>query len=287
MKSVYFLLLLLTLTSCKDSQKRKISNLVNEWDGKEIVFPSSSVFMVQAKDTVDFPINNTDYKIVAYVDSVGCMSCKLQLPRWKDFISEIDSLTGYFIPFVFYFHPKDINELRYITRRDNFEYPICIDIEDKFNSLNHFPDKMEFQTFLIDINNKVVAIGNPIHNPKVKELYCKILRGKDSEISKIAMTEVSVDSAGIDFGSFPKEVKQERNFVLTNTGKDMLVIQDVVTSCGCTKVSYSKAPIRSGEQTELTVTYEAEKAEHFNKTVTVYCNSNLSPLKLKIKGKAK
>lgn len=287
MKSVYFLLLLLTLTSCKDSQKRKISNLVNEWDGKEIVFPSNSVFTVQAKDTVDFPINNADYKIVAYVDSVGCMSCKLQLPRWKDFISEIDSLTGHFIPFVFYFHPNDIKELRYITRRDNFEYPICIDVEDKFNSLNHFPDKMEFQTFLIDMNNKVVAIGNPIHNPKVKELYRKILSGKDSEISKIAMTEVSVDSAGIDFGSFPKEVKQERKFVLTNTGKDMLVIQDVVTSCGCTKVSYSKAPIRSGEQTELTVTYEAEKAEHFNKTVTVYCNSNLSPLKLKIKGKAK
>ena len=287
MKSVYFLLLLLTLTSCKDSQKRKISNLVNEWDGKEIVFPSNSVFTVQAKDTVDFPINNADYKIVAYVDSVGCMSCKLQLPRWKDFISEIDSLTGHFIPFVFYFHPNDIKELRYITRRDNFEYPICIDVEDKFNSLNHFPDKMEFQTFLIDMNNKVVAIGNPIHNPKVKELYCKILRGKDSEISKIAMTEVSVDSAGIDFGSFPKEVKQERKFVFTNTGKDMLAIQNVVTSCGCTKVSYSKAPIRSGEQTELTVTYEAEKAEHFNKTVTVYCNSNLSPLKLKIKGKAK
>ena len=65
---------------------------------------------VQAKDTVDFPINNADYKIVAYVDSVGCMSCKLQLPRWKDFISEIDSLTGHFIPFVFYFHPKDIKD---------------------------------------------------------------------------------------------------------------------------------------------------------------------------------
>src|SRR5574344_3092207 len=144
---------------------------------------------VQEKDTVDFPINNADYKIFAYVYSVVCMSCKLQLPRWKDFISEIDSLTGHFIPFVFYFHPKDIKELRYITRRDNFEYPICIDVEDKFNSLNHFPDKMEFQTFLIDMNNKVVADGNPIHNPKVKELYCKILRGKGSEISKIAMKD--------------------------------------------------------------------------------------------------
>ena len=129
--------------------------------------------------------------------------------------------------------------------------------------------------------------GNPIHNPKVKDLYIRVLTGKGSEISKMAMTEVSVDAADIDFGSFPKEVKQERKFVFTNTGKDMLAIQNVVTSCGCTKVSYSKAPIRSGEKAELAVSYKAEKAEHFSKTITVYCNSSVSPLRLTIKGEAK
>ena len=44
---------------------------------------------------------------------------------------------------------------------------------------------------------------------------------------------------------------------LTNESNNLLVIQDVTTSCGCTKVSYSKEPVRPGAPLELTVTYEA------------------------------
>ena len=88
------------------------------------------------------------------------------------------------------------------------------------------------------------------------------------------------------FGNFPKEEKQERSFVLTNTGKGLLAIQDIITSCGCTKVEYSKEPVRQGGTLEVKVIYEAEKAEHFNKTVTVYCNTEDSPLRLTVKGSA-
>jgi len=99
-------------------------------------------------------------------------------------------------------------------------------------------------------------------------------------------TTVVTDVASIDFGSFPYTEKQESRFVLTNTGDKLLVIYDVVTSCGCTTVSYSKEGIRPGGQTELTVTYEVDKMEHFSKTVTVYCNADNSPLRLKITGMA-
>lgn len=40
---------------------------------------------------------------------------------------------------------------------------------------------MNFHTFLLDKDNKVLAIGNPIHNPKVKELYLKIIQGEKVE----------------------------------------------------------------------------------------------------------
>jgi hypothetical protein len=66
----------------------------------------------------------------------------------------------------------------------------------------------------------------------------------------------------------------------------VLVIYDVITSCGCTKVDYSKEGIRPGDKAELTVIYEAEKAEHFSKTVTIYCNADNSPLRLKVTGNA-
>ena len=255
-------------------------------NGREILFPFRSVFTIQGKDTVAFSLSDADYKVVTYIDSVGCTSCKLQLPRWKQFMQEVDSTLNRPVSFAFYFHPKDMKELRYITRRDAFTYPVCFDEKDDFNRLNHFPDEMTFQTFLLDKDNKVVAIGNPVHNPKVKELYLNVLTGSEVVKAKTPVTKVIQDVESVDFGSFPQSEKQERKFTPTNTGQRMLVIYDVITSCGCTKVNYSKEGIRPGEKAELTVIYEAEKAEHFSKTVTIYCNADNSPLRLKVTGKA-
>lgn len=132
----------------------------------------------------------------------------------------------------------------------------------------------------------MVAIGNPVHNPKVKELYLKVLTGGEVVKAEIPVTKVIQDVECVDFGSFPQSEKQKRKFTLTNTGRHVLVIYDVVTSCGCTKVNYSKEAIRPGGKAELTVIYEAEKAEHFSKTVTIYCNAENSPLRLKVTGNA-
>lgn len=275
------------LASCEESREEAMFRLVNEWNGKEIKFPSRSVFTIQGKDTVDFEFGNADYKVVTYVDSMGCTSCKLQLPRWKKLVAEVDSLTDGRVPFLFYFHPKDMKELRYLTRRDDFTYPVCFDEKDELNRLNRFPSDMTFQTFLLDKDNKVVAMGNPVLNPKIKELYLNLVTGSYSSKSSKQTTQVSVNQTELDFGTFPKEEKQEGSFVLTNTGNGLLVIQDIITSCGCTKVEYSKEPVRPGGTLEVKVIYEAEQAEHFNKTVTVYCNAENSPLRLTVKGNAK
>ena len=274
------------LASCAESDKERLSKLVNEWERKEILFPTHSTFTIQGKDTVDFEFRNADYKVVAYVDSAGCTGCKLQLPRWKELIAEVDSLTGGSVPFLFYFHPKDLKELKYLTRREGFVYPVCFDGKDDFNRLNRFPNEMMFQTFLLDKENKVVALGNPVLSPKVKELYLKLITGNQEPKQTETITQVSVNQTEIDFDTFPKTEKQERSFVLTNTGNQLLVVHDVVTSCGCTKVEYSKQPVRPGETLELKVIYEAEDTGHFNKSIKVYCNVENSPLRLKVRGSA-
>ena len=274
------------LASCQESKEEAMLRLVYEWNGKEIKFPSHSTFTILGKDTVDFTYDEADYKVLTYIDSVGCVSCKLQLSRWKEWIHEVDSLTGSNVPFLFYFHPKDMKELRYLTRRDGFAYPVCFDEKDELNGLNRFPSDMTFQTFLLDRSNRVVAIGNPIHNPKVKDLFLSLMTGKETSKSTGTTTTISVNQATIDFGSFQKSEKQERSFILTNTGNQLLVIQDVTTSCGCTKVEYSKEPVRPGASLELKVIYEAEQAEHFNKAIRVYCNADNSPLRLTVKGNA-
>ena len=287
MKIFYFLLILSCFcSSCQESKEEAMSRLVKDWKGKEVKFPSRSVFTIQGKDTVDFEFANADYKVITYIDSVGCASCKLQLPRWKALMAEVDSLTDTNIPFLFYFHPKDMKDLSYLIRRDNFTYPVCFDKEDELNQLNRFPSEMALQTFLLDKDNRVVALGNPVLNPRIKDLYLEVIMGTNETTQKEKATSVSVNRTVVDFGNFPQSEKQCASFMLTNTGKSLFVIQDIITSCGCTKVEYSKEPIRPGETLEVKVIYEAEEAGHFDKVVTVYCNAKNSPISLRVKGTA-
>ena len=245
------------------------------------------LYTVQGRDTVDFRWQSAPYRIVTYVDSIGCTSCKLQLPKWKQLIAETDSLFGKDkLSYVFFFHPKDARELTYLTRRDGFTYPVCFDREDAFNRVNRFPSEMALQTFLLDKDNRVVAIGNPVHNPQVKELYLNIIGGKRSATTGTKQTTVSLSEQDVQFGSFLMSERQERKVTLKNTGDAPLVIHGVDTSCGCTHVEYSQRPVRPGEETTLLIIYEADEAGHFRKTVDVYCNTADAPLRISVTGEA-
>lgn len=164
---------------------------------------------------------------------------------------------------------------------------MCFDEEDAFNKLNKLPTDMMFQTFLLDKDNKVVAIGNPIHNPKVKELYLKIILGdKARKQVHVSLTDIRLSETSVDMGTFDWREEQKAVFTLTNTGESPLAIIDVATSCGCVSASCSKEPVRPEKEISLSVTYKADHPEHFNKTITVYCNAKGSPFQLKISGNA-
>ena len=196
-------------------------------------------------------------------------------------IAEVDSLTGGRVPFLFYFHAKDPKELRFFLRRDNFTYPVCFEDDDY---LNRFPSDMTFQTLLLDKDNKVVAIGSPVLNPKIKDLYLEIITGKKRVGADKSVTTVSMDQSEKNFGSIPLNEKREHVFKLVNTGNKPLVVYDVTTSCGCTKAEYSREPVRPGDTLDLKVVYHAEDKGRFRKSLTVYCNMDDSPLKLTVVG---
>ena len=284
MKHIAWIMCLWLLASCSESREEAMLRLVNEWKDKSVIIPVRSVFTVQGKDVVDFNYRDAEYKILVYTDSVGCTSCKLQLPKWKRMIAEVDSLTGGRVPFLFYFHPKDSKELRFYLRRDNFTYPVCFEEDDYINRLNRFPSDMTFQTMLLNKENKVVAIGSPVLNPKIKDLYLEIITGKKRVGADKSVTTVSMDQSEKNFGNIPLNEKREHIFMLVNTGNRPLVIYDVVTSCGCTKAEYGKEPVRPGETLELKVIYNAEDKGRFRKNLTVYCNAEDSPLKFSISG---
>ena len=100
-------------------------------------------------------------------------------------------------------------------------------------------------------------------------------------------TKITVDRTEYDFGTFSMSERQECIFRITNSGSSLLMVQDVVTSCGCTKVEYDNRPVPPGQSMDLKVIYEAEESGRFTKVVTVYSNAETSPVRLRIKGDAR
>lgn len=280
-----FLLLLFSilLLSCKENKKEEISQLVKEWQGKEILFPQKMIFTHNTTDTVDYVIPQSSYKVLIYVDSLGCTSCKLQLNKWKELVAYTDSVANGTVPFLFVFHPKDRKEISYLLKREGIKFPVCIDTDDTLNKLNKFPADMTFQTFLLDRNNKVAVLGNPIHNLAIKELYLKQITGKDSPTTKLIKTSAEAEQTEINFGTFSKSDIKKATFTIKNTGNQPLVIVDVSTTCGCTAVTYDKQPAKPGESIQVGIEMTPKDTGFFDETVTVRCNTE-QPVKLKIKG---
>ena len=267
---ISFICLLFFAMSCQKNDRAKVESLVKEWNNKEIRFPDNPVFTRFVTDTVPYRIPKTDYKVVVFVDSVGCISCKLQLPKWKEFMHEVDSLSDGNVPFVFFFQTKDVRELRYILRRDNFSHPVCIDTEDSFYKLNRFPGEMMFQAFLVDSENRVKVIGNPIHNLSIKDLYLKEIAG--IEAVSMPVTTIQADSAEYHYGVVGENMTASRKVILKNTGNEVFRIKGTTTSCDCMTAEYDWDEIPPGGKAAMTVEYKAEEPGDFWRTITIYGN---------------
>lgn len=148
MKNFVFVLFCLSLMSCAESKQEKITKLLDRWIGYEFKFPKSSVFTIQANDTVEISMLS-DYKIVTYVDASGCTSCKLQLKKWKALMDTIDSIKGINVTFIYDLATPKILDVRSMLKAEKFIYPVCIDEKDSLNLLNKFPSLFELSKILI------------------------------------------------------------------------------------------------------------------------------------------
>lgn len=272
--SLFFLLagwLFFALPGCADKKKAEILRIVNQWQEKEIVFPEGLTFTRYAADTVDYPFREAPYKLLVYVDSAGCASCKLQLVKWKQFIRQVDSLTGSTVPFLFVIHPKDLAELRGLLWRERFDRPVCIDTADRLNRQNRFPTAFRFQTFLLDKDNRVVLIGNPVHNLAIADLYLSRLTGRAPDTTDTSTT-LETDQEAYDLGSLAKGDSLVQTIGVRNAGSVPFRLKGITTSCDCTEARAGWSELAPGETQKLYVTFKAEQTGDFLRTVTLYGN---------------
>ncbi len=82
-----------------------------------------------------------------------------------------------------------------------------------------------------------------------------------------------VDDKTFNFGTIPQTQKVEHDYVVTNKGKENLIIRKVKASCGCTAVQPTKTVLAKNESTTIHVTFDPRgKSGHQQKTITVITN---------------
>ena len=201
----------------------------------------------------------------------------------KQLMEEADSLFQGKIGFLLFFQPKSVKEMGYLFVRDRFDYPVFMDTNGAINGLNHFPQAMQYQCFLLDSYNKVLAIGNPVSNLKIWELYKAEIEGRKKTEENI-VTSAKIDKIEHNFGTIRRGSANPADFTITNTGNFPLVILRVSVSCGCTNVTWDKQPVEPGKMATIHVEMTPDETGVFRKTIVVYSNTNESPMRLTLTG---
>ncbi len=97
---------------------------------------------------------------------------------------------------------------------------------------------------------------------------------------------VRLDRTVHDFGRITEEDgAQQCSFTLTNIGNTPLLIEAVVSSCGCTRVQWTRTTIAPGASGKVEASYSNDEGPYpFDKTLTVYVDEAPKPIVLHLRG---
>ena len=166
----------LLFISC--SNNSEIKKDLEMLQSKSITIPTDIKTLVGGKDTVVNSFMESELKLIIYSDSSACSSCAIQkMYLWDSFIEDAEKYQGR-LKFYFLFSPteNDLTTVNLALRTNMFDYPVFIDSAGTFAKENpHLPKKPQLHTFLLDKDNKVILVGNPLNNPKIEEMFYKMV----------------------------------------------------------------------------------------------------------------
>lgn len=182
-KQVKFIFLISILFTFSCVEKSKIPNtwyqnasklIVDKWIGKEMTLPNNLGLinsLSNNKKTSD--IFNVPYKIVVHIDG-NCSVCINSILFWQKFSSKLKShrISCEIILFIEVDYKDGFKET---IDKLNVNLPCLYDKEAKFKSANDLYDP-RFEAALLDKDNKVIIIGNPVLNETLGDLYFDTLK---------------------------------------------------------------------------------------------------------------
>lgn len=269
--------LIMAAASCSgrvDKEKEVLSSLL----GREIVIPDSLVYHIQ-ETTIDYDMSNADYKIITYIDSSGCTSCRMKLQVWDSVINDLKT-TENEVAFLMIIDSRNYDKIGDIVKMYRFNHALMMDGNGAFIKANPLPEEEAYHTLLLNLNNQVVAVGNPALNPKIREVYRRIITDDTAKDSP-HLCEQPVEALGVIHAGDTIT----RRFTLHNTTDSTLTIQEIVPSCDCVSAMSSSTVIPPDSTSVITMTLAVDSIQGSTRRYAdVYYNEKNNPERITLHG---
>lgn len=120
-------------------------------------------------------------KLVVYIDSAECESCRVQKLYQYGRLAELSRSTRKYELFIL-FSPKQKGKEQFVKllQHRDYPFPVYVDVENDFEKMNSFiPRNPRFHTFLVDRYNNPIIVGDPLAGEKMEELFMSVINSLD------------------------------------------------------------------------------------------------------------
>ena len=279
LKILLFLTVLsILLPSCHDMRKDD-RNAVLNLSGRKIELPDSLAFMIQ-DIPVEYDFSDADYKVLTYIDSKGCVTCRMKLMSWSDLVNEFKSIDGVDVNFLMILNTEVRDDIISGLKQNFFRHPVSFDSKGIFHYKNSLPSEHEYHTLLLDRDNRVIAVGNPVENPKIMDIYRQVLIENGTERTFELCARPVVALGVVNPGD-----TVSKQFTLVNNETRKMTIQTISPSWDCVSVTISSDIINPGDTAVITMNFIADSIPgYFSKYADIYYREKDSPEHLLVHG---
>lgn len=172
-----FLLAVVLFVSCEE--KENVKETLRLMQSHPVCLPLDEMqCCFRGNDTVMLDSIKNDFRLVVYVDSTECSPCLLdKMFIWNDRLEDAKKTPSQ-LKHIFIFAPKpeQLEDAYLSLQYCGLESPVYIDTAFAFRKKNpYFPENRIYHTFLLNRNDSILLVGNPMENPKIDEMLKHVL----------------------------------------------------------------------------------------------------------------
>ena len=169
------------LTAC-NSHKEDVQKALEKMQSSTICIPYERMECWTSDSILeDRPWNKAKLKLVHYVDSATCSTCYLQKIAIYGLLFSMEAQSNNDFYNVFIINPNIIAKKKLISDFSGKLIPqtIFVDSTNVFMESNpNLPSESMYHTFMLDENNKVILVGNPMLNKQIENMMLSIVEEK-------------------------------------------------------------------------------------------------------------